>query len=85
VAINGKRALLLRGRRRWKVKAASRAAARGFSGDLILFDELREQRNWLAWGAVTKSTMARPHALILAMSNAGDVMSVVLKQLRRIA
>ncbi|MGC8030476.1 hypothetical protein ACP3WD_24860, partial [Salmonella enterica] len=57
----------------------------GFSGDLILFDELREQRNWLAWGAVTKSTMARPHALILAMSNAGDVMSVVLKQLRRIA
>lgn len=85
VAINGKRALLLKGRRRWKVKAASRGAGRGFSGDLILFDELREQRNWLAWGAVTKSTMARPHALILALSNAGDILSAVLKHLRRIA
>lgn len=85
VAINGKRALILRGRRRWKVKAASRGAGRGFSGDLILFDELREQRNWLAWGAVTKSTMARPHALILALSNAGDILSAVLKHLRRMA
>lgn len=85
VAINGKRALQLRGRRRWKVKAATRGAGRGFSGDLILFDELREQKNWLAWGAVTKSTMARPHALILALSNAGDILSAVLKHLRRIA
>ena len=85
VAINGKRALQLKGRRRWKVKAASRGAGRGFSGDLILFDELREQRNWLAWGAVTKSTMARPHALIFALSNAGDILSAVLKHLRRIA
>lgn len=85
VAINGKRALQLKGRRRWKVKAASRGAGRGFSGDLILFDELREQRNWLAWGAVTKSTMARPHALIFALSNAGDMLSAVLKHLRRIA
>src|SRR5699024_5672379 len=73
VAINGKRALQLKGRRRWKVKAATRGAGRGFSGDLILFDELREQRDWLAWGAVTKSTMARSHALIFALSNAGDI------------
>lgn len=85
VAINGKRSLVLRKRRRWKVKAASRGAGRGFSGDLILFDELREQRNWLAWGAVTKSTMARPHALTLALSNAGDIQSVVLRHLRRLA
>ena len=85
IAINGKRALQLKGRRRWKVKAASRGAGRGFSGDLILFDELREQRNWLAWGAVTKSTMARAHALIFALSNAGDILSVVLRHLRRIA
>ena len=85
VAINGKRALQLSRRRRWKVKAATRGAGRGFSGDLILFDELREQRNWLAWGAVTKSTMARPHALIFALSNAGDILSAVLKHLRRIA
>lgn len=85
VAINGKRSLVLKGRRRWKVKAASRGAGRGFSGDLILFDELREQKDWLAWGAVTKSTMARSHALIMALSNAGDIRSAVLKHLRRVA
>ena len=85
VAVNGKHALALTKRRRWKVKAASRKAGRGFSGDLILFDELREQQNWLAWGAITKTTMARPHALVMALSNAGDLLSVVLKHLRRLA
>lgn len=85
VRINGKRSLKLTKRRRWKVKAASRRSARGFTGDLILFDELREQQNWLAWGAITKSTMARPNALTMALSNAGDILSVVLRHLRRIA
>ena len=85
IATNGKHALQLRGRRRWKVKAAGRGAGRGFSGDLVMFDELREQRNWLAWNSVSKTTMARPHALIFGLSNAGDIQSVVLRQLRRMA
>ena len=85
VQVNGKKALVLKGRRRWKVKTAGRGAGRGFSGDLVMVDELREHRNWLAWGAITKTTLARPHALIFALSNAGDVSSVVLKQLRRMA
>lgn len=85
VATNGKRSLQLLGRRRWKVKAAGRGAGRGLSGDLVMFDELREQRNWLAWNSVSKTTMARPHALIFGLSNAGDIQSVVLRQLRRMA
>lgn len=79
---NGKKALRLAGGRRYKVAAASRRGGRGLSGDLVLLDELREHSNWLAWGAVTKTTMARPRAQVLCLSNAGDATSVVLADLR---
>src|SRR5690606_13558320 len=52
-------------------------------GDLILLDELREHQSWDAWGAITKTTMARPAAQIWALSNAGDATSVVLRYLRK--
>lgn len=83
VQINGKRALVLKTRKRYKVKAANRRAGRGLSGDLILLDELREHQSWDAWGSITKTTMARAMALILCLSNAGDATSVVLRYLRK--
>lgn len=91
VKVNGKKALELArteglpngGGQRYKVKAANRRAGRGLSGDLILLDELREHQSWDAWGAITKTTMARAMALILALSNAGDASSVVLRYLRQ--
>lgn len=82
---NGKKALELTSGERYKVAAASRRGGRGLSGDLVLLDELREHQNWEAWGAVTKTTMARPHAQIWAASNAGDIASVVLRHLRSLA
>jgi hypothetical protein len=83
--VNGKKALELRGRVRYKVQAASRRGGRGLSGDLVMLDELREHKSWDAWGAITKTTMARPMAMIVGASNAGDAESVVLAHLRRIA
>lgn len=83
--VNGKKALILETGERWKVKAASRKAGRGLSGDLIILDELREQQNWLAWSAITKTTMARPLAQVWCFSNAGDITSVVLRHLRLMA
>lgn len=83
VKVNGKKALELTGGERYKVKAANRRAGRGLSGDVILLDELREHQSWDAWGAITKTTMARAMALILALSNAGDSTSVVLRYLRQ--
>lgn len=53
------------------------------AGDLILLDELREHQTWDSWGAITKTTMARPAAQIWALSNAGDATSVVLRYLRK--
>lgn len=82
---NGKKAIRLKSGERYKVKAANRRAGRGLSGDLILLDELREHQSWEAWGAITKTTMARPAAMIWALSNAGDATSVVLRYLRKSA
>lgn len=80
--VNGKKFLRLEGGERYKVAAASRRGGRGLSGDLVLLDELREHQSWDAWGAVTKTTMARPMALIVCASNAGDAASIVLRHLR---
>jgi hypothetical protein len=80
---NGQKALELTTGERYKVKAANRRAGRGLSGDLIVLDELREHQSFDAWGAITKTTIARPHAQVWALSNAGDATSVVLRFLRK--
>jgi len=67
---------------RYKIAASNRRAGRGLSIDELNIDELREQRSWDAWSALSKTTMARPRAQIWAMSNAGDDESIVLNQLR---
>lgn len=85
VRVNGKKALVLRGRRRYKVKAANRRAGRGLTGDLVLLDELREHQSWDAYSAITKTTTAKASALVVCLSNAGDVTSVVLRHLRKLA
>lgn len=82
---NGKKALVLDGGERYRVQPATRRGGRGLSGDLIMLDELREHTTWEAWSSTTKTTMARPDALILGMSNAGDAASVVMRHLRVMA
>jgi len=74
--------LTLTGGGRYKIAASNRKAGRGLSIDELNIDELREQRNWQAWSALSKTVMARPDAQIWCMSNAGDDESVVLNQLR---
>jgi hypothetical protein len=81
---NGKKALKLQSGSRWKVAAASRRGGRSLSGDDVNLDELREHQTWEAWGAVTKTTMAKGNAQIWAYSNAGDDKSVVLNSLQKI-
>ena len=77
----GRREMLLRSGDRYKVIAATRKA-RGLSSDLVMMDELREQTNWEAWGAISKTMMAKPTAILFGLSNAGDTTSVVLRHLR---
>lgn len=83
IKVNGKKAVELASGERYKVKAANRRAGRGLSGELILLDELREHQSFDAWGAITKTTIARPDAQVWALSNAGDATSLVLRYLRQ--
>ncbi|MEH1013056.1 terminase [Micromonospora sp. CPCC 206060] len=70
---------------RYKISAANRSAGRGMSVDHLNFDEIRQQRAWDAWSALSKTTNARPSAQIWCISNAGDSESVVLNHLREAA
>ena len=46
---NGAKRLSLTGGRDYRVKASSRRAGRGKSGDLVMLDELREHQDFQAW------------------------------------
>jgi hypothetical protein len=61
------------------------ADARGFSGDLLLLDELREQKNWDDWAAIANTMNARPRAQAWCFSNAPGPEGVVLRYLRAVA
>lgn len=80
--VNGKKSLDLISGSRWKVQTANRKGGRGLSGDLVFLDELREHQTWEAWSAISKTTMARDNSIVFALSNAGDISSIVLRHLR---
>lgn len=82
---NGAKRLQLKGGRDYRVRASSRKAGRGKSADLVLLDELREHQNFQAYGALSKTGIAREDAVLFCMSNAGDATSVVLRHLRQTA
>lgn len=83
--VNGGKSLELTSGAKYKIVAATRQGARGKSSDLVIMDELREQRNWDGWGAISKTMLARPNAMLWGFSNAGDATSVVLRHLRMTA
>lgn len=82
---NGSKRLVLTGRRIYKVGAPTRRAGRGDSNDLVMLDEVREQRDWETWSAAVASTTAKANAMTVCFSNAGDPDSIVLRQLRNTA
>lgn len=80
---NGNKRLVLIGNRVYKVGAPNRRAGRGDSNDLVITDEVREQKDWETWGAVVSSTNAKPNGIVIGFSNAGDADSIVLRELRK--
>ena len=82
---NGNKRLILKNGSTYKVGAPTRRAGRGDSNDLVLLDEIREQRDFEVLAAATASTVAKPNGVIICFSNAGDPDSVVLRQLRSTA
>lgn len=82
---NGDEELALLGGGRYRISATTEGAGRGFSVDMLVMDEVRQQRDWKAWSALSKTVMARPRGQIWCISNAGDDQSVVLNALRESA
>jgi hypothetical protein len=54
--------------------------ARGLTTDLGIFDEVMTQRTSAVWEALLPTVSARPDALILGLSTAGDGRSVLLRE-----
>lgn len=79
---NGGKKLVLSGNRTYKVGAPTRRAGRGDSNDLVMLDELREQRDWETWSAAVASTVAKPRGMTICFTNAGDPDSIVLREVR---
>jgi hypothetical protein len=70
--------------REYRVTASTPKAGRGLSVDLLIMDEFRHCTQ-LAWAALSKTTTARPDALILPITNAGTDDSEVLNTIRATA
>lgn len=68
---------------RYKCEASSDDGGRGLSVTDLAFDELRQQRDWEAWSALTNTTNARFSSQTIAVSNAGTAKSEVLRSLRK--
>ncbi len=83
VTANGSVQFRLANGGRYKISAGGRKAFRGMTIDgFAIIDELREQTDWGTWGAITSTTKATATGQVIAMSNAGDAASVVLRSLR---
>jgi Phage Terminase len=69
----------------YRVASTTGDAGRGFSGDIILMDELRTHTDFGSWSAVTNTMNARPKGQAWAFSNAGGAKAVVLRYQRALA
>lgn len=79
---NGNKFFKLESGAKWKCEAASDDGGRGLTVTDLAFDELRQQRDWSAWAAMTNTTNAVWSAQTIAVSNAGEAKSEVLRSLR---
>lgn len=77
---NGKEGIYVASRAHYEIRAA--ANARGKPAARILMDEMREQKDWKAWNAVSQTTKSFWSGQLWGISNAGDASAVVLRQQR---
>lgn len=79
---NGQEELSLTNGSRYKIEAASDDGGRGLSVHDLGFDELRQQKEWSPWSALTNTTNAIHSSQVIGVSNAGEAKSDVLRSLR---
>lgn len=79
---NGQEEMSLTNGSRYKIEAASDDGGRSLSVTDLGFDELRQQKEWSAWSALTNTTNAIHSSQVIGVSNAGEAKSDVLRSLR---
>ena len=80
VDTNGALSIVARSRAHYEIRAAKNA--RGKPAARVLMDEMREQKDWSAWDAVSQTTKSFFNGMLIGFSNAGDAGAVVLKTQR---
>jgi hypothetical protein len=80
---NGREEIMLKNGMRYKIVASSSGGARGLSSDLVILDELRQQKTYDAYSALVFTMNARPNSQFWGISNAGDHYSIVLNAMRQ--
>ncbi len=80
VDAHGQEGIYARSRAHYEVRAAGNA--RGKPAARVLMDELREQKTWTAWNAVSQTTKSFWSGQLWGISNAGSPAAVVLKKQR---
>ncbi len=79
---NGRETLRMKSGAVYTLKAPTRGAGRGPSATLLMWDEVREQRDFAAWEAAFFTISAMRSPQVWTVSNAGDPDSLLLNQLR---
>lgn len=80
---NGREEVMLKNGMRYKIVASNSGGARGLSADLVILDELRQQKTYDAYSALVFTMNARPNSQFWGISNAGDHYSIVLNAMRQ--
>ena len=83
VDTNGALSIVARSRAHYESRAGKNA--RGKPAARVLMDEVREQRDWIVWNAVSQTTKSFWNGMLFGFSNAGDASSVVLSKQRDVA
>lgn len=69
----------------YRFSAPNGDAGRGLAVSRLLIDELRTHNSWTCWNAANYAMNAQPHGQAVAITNQGDINSVVLNALRESA
>lgn len=79
---SGSEEILLANEGSYRIAAANRGGARGFTNDIVIIDELREMESTEIMEAAESTILTSPYGQIIYFSNAGTDDSVILNALR---
>jgi len=77
---NGKESIVARSRAHYEIRAGKNV--RGKPAARVLMDEMREQKDWTVWNAVSQTSKSFWNGMLFGFSNAGDVSAIVLRTQR---